>query len=255
MTRDRSSRLVARLSLALLTVALVAVVFTSAGPLGPVPVAAQTATTSPTPTPTPTATEEPPAPRAITLVASDSRVTAGATVVLRGDLVSTDPACEMQEFVVVKRRNFGRVRFHDYRSTLTDSDGSFRVHAQMFRSAEFRAVATRTEDCGRAVSADVTVRVRVRVTIEASENPIDQGQFFALSGKVTPKHPDTRIVLLRKKSDRFVKIDETTTDSRSRYSFTLAAGWEGERTFRTRWPKQHRDHEGNLSRALTIRTR
>ncbi|HWC14985.1 MAG TPA: hypothetical protein VG929_10390 [Actinomycetota bacterium] len=95
--------------------------------------------------------------------------------------------------------------------------------------------------------------VRVRVTANPSDNPVQQGGFFTISGSVRPGHRGTHVIVQRKKPRGWVKVDKVRLGKRSRYSIVLVVNWQGERTFRVKWPAQDHDHEPNKSRALTLR--
>jgi hypothetical protein len=167
-------------------------------------------------------------------------------------VVSTDAECEAQEAVEIRRRFFGTTRFRTYLTIHTDSEGRFSTRLEPRRSAEYRATLSRHEECGRAASQNVTVPVRVVVTVSVSDNPVQQGNFFTISGKVKPRHVGSKVFLDRKGISGWDRINASTLGRRSNYAFTMVAGWEGERTFRVRWPSQDRDHESNKSRVLII---
>ena len=122
------------------------------------------------------------------------------------------------------------------------------------RTAEFKATIFRSDGCDPATSDNVLVFVRVRISIAASENPVSQGTFFSLEGKVFPRHSRTDVILERKVTRGWRRVDKLRLDRTSRYSFGLVAGWAGERSFRVRWPSQDHDHEPNTSRVLTLRS-
>lgn len=169
-------------------------------------------------------------------------------------MISTDPACEAQESVKIRRRFVGQDGFRLLRSVTTDGGGDFETHLTVQRSAEYRATVFRTDGCDRADSDNTTVFVRVVVTIHTSSNPIPQGTFFTISGRVKPPHRGTKVILERKRTRGWSMVSNDFLGGRSRYEFNLAAGWEGERTFRVRWPSQDHDHEPSTSRTLTLRS-
>lgn len=140
------------------------------------------------------------------------------------------------------------------RSLSTDSEGDFETVVEARRTAEYKATIFRSEGCDPATSDNAIVFVRVRVSISASENPVSQGHFFSIDGKVSPRHGRTRVILERKVTGGWARVDRSRLDRTSRYSFGLVAGWAGERSFRVRWPSQDHDHEPNTSRVLTLRS-
>jgi hypothetical protein len=248
--RDKSAARHAPIVLALVSMVVVASLL-FAGPTFGIPTALQTSSPTPTPTPSPTS---PPAPREVALSASDRKVDAGADVRLFGEVVSTDPECERQESVKIRRRFVGQNGFKELRSVSTDSGGDFETRLPVDRSAEYWATLFGTSGCERTDSDNVAVFVRVVVTINTSSNPIDQGAFFTISGAVKPGHRGTKVILERKRTRGWSTVSNDFLGGRSRYEFNLSAGWEGERSFRVRWPSQDHDHEPNTSRILTLRS-
>lgn len=188
----------------------------------------------------------------MSLVASKRTVTWGNDVVLFGQIVSTDPECEAQEAVVIRRRVFGASGFRILVTAHTDSEGRFETRQEARRLADYKATLSRGEGCGGAASDLLSVFVRVIVTAAVSDNPVRQGNFFTISGHVKPVHGSTKVFLDRKIRTGWDRVDGVRLDRGSDYAFTLVAGWEGERTFRVRWPSQDHDHETNKSRVLTI---
>ena len=152
------------------------------------------------------------------------------------------------------RRRFVGGQFRLIRSLSTDAAGDFETVLEVRRSAEYKATVFRTEGCDTAASDHVPVFVRVRVTIAASSNPVSQGNFFTISGRVRPRHARTDVILERKVTRGWAKVDRIRLTRTSRYTFSLVAGWIGERSFRVRWPSQDHDHEPSTSRVLTLRS-
>ena len=136
----------------------------------------------------------------------------------------------------------------------TRADGDFEVETRRRRTSDFQARVRLSEDCDSASSDVVTVLVSVRVTIHSSDALVEQGTFFTISGAVRPRHRGTTVILQRKRVKGWVNLSRERLNRRSRYEFLLAAGWEGERTFRVKWKGQDLDHEGNVSRILTLRS-
>ena len=173
---------------------------------------------------------------------------------LFGQVLSTDEDCEAQESVKIRRRFLGQPSFKLLLSVSTDAAGDFETRLDVERTAEYRATLFRDSGCETAASENVTVLVRVKVTINTSSNPIPQGTFFTISGAVKPKHRGTKVILERKRTRGWSTVSNVVLGRRSRYEFTIPAGWEGERSFRVRWPTQDHDHEPNTSRTLTLRS-
>ena len=249
----------ARVILAVL-IALSLTIVMSSAPIGAVGTTLQATPTpsgteasgSPTPTTSPTPSER--HARAITLVASDARVTAGAAVELAGEIASTAAECEGQQTVLIRRRAFGTVYFRVFSTVTTTRGGDFELTVRPTRTVEYKATLRRNDRCESATSDIASVFVRVRIAIRASANRVKQGTFVEIFGHVSPRHRRTKVALERRRGTRWVVIDRSPLGRRSRFSFTLAVGWEGERTFRVRWPRQDQDHEPNASRPITIRS-
>jgi hypothetical protein len=232
---------------------------TTPSPTGtPTPTATSAVTPSQTPTASPTnpTTASPTpqrAPRAISLATSKRETVARSRVSFTGEIVSTEPSCEDDELVTLRRRPFGSRSFRIVRSTFTGATGEFEIRGQVNSTSDFLVVTSLKDTCDQATSDPDTVLVRVRLTASASDNPVEQGGFFSISGSVRPHHEGTRVTLKRKQGNRFHRIDLQRLRRQPTYRFFLVAGWEGTRTFRVKWAKQHRDHEANR-KTLHIRT-
>ena len=175
-------------------------------------------------------------------------------MILSGQVVSTDPECEAQEAVVIRRRFVGASGFRILVTAHTDSEGRFETPQPARRLADYKATLSRGEGCGGAASDLISVFVRVVVTVSVSDSPVQQGNFFTISGDVKPGHGGTKVFLDRKIPRGWDRVDGVRLDRGSDYVFTLVAGWEGERSFRVRWRSQDHDHETNKSRVLTIKS-
>ncbi|MDQ4065368.1 MAG: hypothetical protein M3161_04915 [Actinomycetota bacterium] len=206
-------------------------------------------------TPTGTTTQTPPgANRSISLDASKNTRFPGRAVTLTGQITSDNPQCVNNEVVEIERRIHGTNSFRPFRTTATDDDGNYSVRMKVRRGADYQAIAPAQGPCDEATSAPETVRVRVRVTIGASDTRVGRGQQVKIIGRVNPGHDRDRVILQRKKGNRWVRVDADRLNNKSRYRFSLEADWRNRRAFRVIWPPQDDDHVRGTSRRIVIRT-
>lgn len=228
---------------------------------GPTGTASPTATATATPTQTSTAsptgttttTAGPTTDRTVTLSTNKAIMPAGRKVTFSGQIVSNDASCTDDEFVQIRRRIHGTTTFEDLFGTQTDADGRFSVDRRARKSASYIAVAPAHDNCREDTSDEATTLVKVLISILPSDKNPDRGETIRIKSAVKPQHDQTRLILQRKKGDRWVKQAATTMNNRSRGNFWVKARWKS-RTFRTLWRSQDEEHESNRSRAVTIRT-
>lgn len=228
----------------------------------PTPTGSPSPSTSPSASPsasrsasaTPTSSASPGSTRTITLVASDASVQAGADVTLSGRIFSSVTSCTDNEFVQIKRRVHGEDAFTDLTSAQSASDGAFTVPLTVTRSADYQAVAPSHDNCATATSDPVTVLVKVNVSINVSEFQPQRGDRIAFTGKVSPDHDGSQVVLQRKKGGRWVRVAGDTLDGKSSYRIVIKAGWKKDRVFRVRWTATDEDHESNNSQKVKVTT-
>lgn len=206
------------------------------------------------PSPTSTASQTPgPSGRSVSLAASRSRVRHGRQVTLSGRVSSSETSCVDNESVAIRRRIHGTDQFKGFKSTTSDGSGDFSVTFKPGKSADYEARVARSDDCDAATSAVEAVRVRVKITREVSSASVPSGGEVAIVGKVIPNHKRTKVLLQRKKGDRWVKVAKDGLNKRSRYRFEVDVTWDGKRRFRVVWPKQHPDHIKGKSRPVVVR--
>ena len=216
--------------------------------------ATATATATSTVRPTNTATSTGPSTsRTVTMSVDRSRVVAGRQVTFSGQILSGDQSCTDNEFVQIRRRVLGTTTFRDILTTGTDAQGRFTFTRRVTESADYIAVATAHDNCREASSGEVTVAVKVKLAIVASDTTPSRGDRVRIKSSVVPQHDGTRLVLQRKKGNRWVKVAAEKLNRRSRAQFVVEATF-GSRTFRTFWKSQDAEHDGNKSRGITIRT-
>jgi hypothetical protein len=218
-----------------------------------------TGSPSPTPTPTrsPTQTGSPsPTPtesRTITIVASRGRVTFGTRVRLSGQIFADDEACEDGEFVRVRRRIHGRRSSVEFKTTTTDENGRYDTDIIVRRNADYRTLVNAHDNCGDAQSSPVTIQAKVKIKLKASDRTPTRGSRLRLKVTVKPPHRGTKVVLQRKKGRRFVKVDTARLGRKGVIIFSLDANFK-KRQFRAKWRGQDRDHEGNNSKRVKVKT-
>jgi hypothetical protein len=192
--------------------------------------------------------------RTITFVASDAKVNTGAQVTLSGRIFSSNASCTDNEFVQITRRVHGTNQFQNLTTTQTAADGQFEKSLTVTRSASYQAVSPAHDNCATASSDPVTVLVKVKVSIDVSDFRPERGSTVTFTGKVTPGHGGTKVVLQRKKGGRWVKVDTDQLNNRSRYSITIDAFWRQDRAFRIKWSSSDEDHEANTSQSVKVTT-
>lgn len=224
-----------------------------------------TPTGSPTGTPTPAASNTtarptntatstgPTTARTVTMSVDKGSVVAGRQVTFSGQILSGDRTCTDNEFVQIRRRVFGTTTFQDMLTTASDAQGRFTFTRRVTQSADYVAVATAHDNCREATSGEVSVLVKVKLAIIASDTTPSRGDRVRIKSAVTPQHDGTKLILQRKKGKRWVKVDAKNLNRRSRAQFVITANF-GSRTFRTLWRSQDAEHETNKSRGITIRT-
>jgi len=210
--------------------------------------------TSPSPSPS-TSSPTPGTSRTLTLAASRNKVTYGQRVTLSGQIVSSDPSCEDNEFVEITRRFFGQNNPQDFRSTTTDENGSFQVTFTAQRGADYQATTNAHDNCRNSASGLVPVQVKVKINISTNDKTPARGDRIRITVAVKPNHEGSRVVLQYKQGKRWRRVDAEELKNRSRTSFGVVASWNDRRDFRAKWKAQDDDHESNTSRVLRIRTR
>ena len=200
----------------------------------------------------PTPTQTAGANRSVTLTASRRSVAYGGAVSLRGRIQSDNTACEDNEVVEIRRRIHGTETFRDFRTTASDAGGDFSVRTKPAKSADYQAVLPPEGACDEAASSATTVMAKVRVTSASSSARASSGDDVTISGKVSPNHRGSKVVLQRKKGARWVKVARDGLNRRSRYSFSVEVDWDGKRRFRVRWASQDDDHAAGTSPKVVV---
>lgn len=229
----------------------------------PTPTATGTPTQSPSASPTATQTSPsgtntttsgPTSDRTVALSADRGRTLAGQPITFSGRIFSNDSSCsDAQEFVQIRRRIHGTNRYRNLAGVNTDDQGTFTLRSRQRKSADYLAVAPAHDQCKEATSSPVSVLVRVRMQIAASDATPNRGQLIRIKSSVRPQHDGTRLVLQRKKGDRWIRFMVRKLNRRSVADYVFRASFKQAR-FRTRWNSQSAANESGTSRIVTIRT-
>jgi hypothetical protein len=214
--------------------------------------ATATSTSTATPTGSPTTTG-PTTSRTVAFSADKGRTVAGRQVTFSGQVLSSDASCTDNEFIQIQRRVLGTTTFEDYETAQTDSQGRFTFTRRVVQGADYVATANAHDNCRDASSGEVTVLVKVRMQILASDKSPERGDRIRFKSSVRPQHDGTELLLQRKKGRRWVTVERDELNRRSIAQFVIDADFK-KRTFRTRWKSQDAEHETNNSRPITIKT-
>ena len=238
--------------LAVLVALLATVLFwVPAGSARDVPLAMQSGSPSPTQSASPS-----PDPnfRRVTLFASRRHVKVGARVTFNGRVTANRVECRATTPVTLRRLILGTRNPLVVGRKRTDADGGFRFRDTARWSALYTAVVGREAGCPRRKSDPEPVFAHVWFKVRVTDSTPARGTSFRVFGRVHPNHSNTRVLLQLKRRGRWRTIQRQELSSRSSFSFSLFAGWEGRRKVRVKWPKADRDHEKGSSRPIIIRT-
>lgn len=192
--------------------------------------------------------------RTVSLFASPNEVVYPDEVTLSGQILSPDSSCDdANEFIQIRRRILGESAFFNFESQNTDAEGRFSITFASTVSAEYVAVAPAHDQCAQATSSPETVTVKVKITARAGRGSVERGSRVGIVGRVKPDHDGTRVVLQRKRGNKYVDAASVTLNGRSRYRFVIKVRWTGRRTFRVVWRAQDDEHEENTSTNVVIR--
>jgi hypothetical protein len=235
----------------LVSLLAIALLWVPAGSAGDDPLAMQ----SGSPSPTPSASQSPdPNFRRVTLFASRRHVRVGARVRFSGTVTANRVECRSGTRVTLRRLILGTRNSLVVARRRTDANGSFQFRDTVRWSSLYSAVVGREAGCRRRKSDPEPVFAHVWFKVRVSDVTPARETSFRISGSVQPNHSNTRILLQMKRDRRWRTIQRQELSSRSSFSFSKFAAWEGRRKFRVKWPKGDRDHEKASSRPVIIRT-
>lgn len=169
--------------------------------------------TTPSPTPTEEQSQAPPPTGSMTSsIESDAQIVRyGRTFTLAGRVSSTGD-CDPGE-VELSRRVYGDDRFERLAVLDVGNDGTWTYTGPAEVNSSYIAAPTAAENCTSSASSpeDVQVRAKIRAVLPTSCRG-------AVSGKVVPANPDTRIVLQTRTDGAWKRADSDTLNGKSRFS-------------------------------------
>jgi hypothetical protein len=193
--------------------------------------------------------------RSLTISAAAPTITFGGSTRISGRLRGPSHS---RRRVALQRNPFPFRGFRTVRATTTDRNGNYRFSIAPGLHTRFRTIspqaATVYEDVIR--SAEVLVRVRLRVGIRLSDSTPFRGQRVRFSGTVLPKHNGRRVFVQRRRRDgRWRTVARTVTGpsasgSASRYVRRVRIRRTGLYRVKVRG---HADHGTGISRVRLIR--
>ena len=176
-----------------------------------------------------------PSGRGVTGAPRRARLVAGDEIAVSGRVRSADAACVSGHAVQLVRRADSRGAFVPVARAATGPDGAFALRVVAGRSGEYALAVPAGDRCDAALSAPFAIRVRARVTAQASALRVARGRRVRITGEVTPAHPGTRVALQRRGRGRWVAVGRRRLDRRSRFGFSVRGTWRGVRSSRVRW--------------------
>jgi hypothetical protein len=133
----------------------------------------------------------------------------------------------------------------------TGADGSFGFTSAPTATTAYRASFAGSDRYGTADSAQVTVRVRTRVSARKSASTIRYGQTITVTGTVNPNHAGQRVYLQRLVSGAWKTAATATLSSSSGYILRAKPPTRGKLTYRV-YKSADRDHLASASAKQTI---
>lgn len=195
------------------------------------------------------------ASRALTLSASKQTVTFGRGFVLGGEVQSTDAACAGGVDVIIERTATGGGAFETFETATTSEDGSYRVPHSGDRTASYRALVGEAPGCEAATSEQTTVKVRKKVTLEPSANPVRKGRRVKLRTEVLgcEGNQGHKVALFKRVDGRFKKVGAKSTNDNCRAVFKRRVYKKS--AYQARSPKQSYDFLEGVSKVRRLRLR
>ncbi|HEU4399484.1 MAG TPA: carboxypeptidase-like regulatory domain-containing protein [Actinomycetota bacterium] len=134
----------------------------------------------------------------------------------------------------------------------TGPDGSFRLAPAPAATTAYRASFAGSDQYATAESAQLTVRVRTKVTARKSASRLRRGQTFTVTGTVSPNHAGQRVYLQRLVNGAWKTAATATLSTGSRYTLR-AKPPKGRLTYRV-YKGADRDHVASASarQAVTV---
>lgn len=194
----------------------------------------------------------PPGPSAVTLAATPTTITLGATTTLSGRLTGPDNAAarvQLQESPVPATdfKNVGD-------PVVTDAAGNYSFTVAPALNTRYQVVAKASPP---VTSAAVLLLVRSKVSFKVGDSLVHRGQRVRFKGTVKPAHDGRRVKIQRRTKTGFKTVARATlrksaTVGRSAYNKRIRIKAKG--TYRVRLGADA-DHATGTSRKRTIRIR
>jgi murein DD-endopeptidase MepM/ murein hydrolase activator NlpD len=192
----------------------------------------------------------------VTLKAEPATVVYGATVTLRATAVRDGTTTALpRRSVRFQQRPVGTSSWTSLGKVQTDSAGRARMTHVPKVNTEYRAVVVADAETLSSTSSRQTVQVRPKLTLVSSHARINLGRAATLTGKVTPAHARSEVVLQARRSDgTWAVVSTHKLDTDSRFSITFRPTKGGTKTVRVKLPK-HGDHASGWSPRVSVQVR
>jgi peptidoglycan LD-endopeptidase LytH len=192
----------------------------------------------------------------VSVKAEPTTITYGATVTLRASVVRDGTSTALAgRSVRFQARAVGAGSWTRIGTVKTDSAGRARTTHAPRVNTEYRAVVRADATTLGSKSTRRTVEVRPRLTLATSHATINLGRAATLSGKVSPGHAGTEVLLQRRRNDGTWAIESRhRLDDDSRYSISFRPTTGGTKTVRVKLPA-HGDHASGSSPAVKVNVR
>ena len=178
----------------------------------------------------------------------------GRSFTLSGQLTSADPLCRGGVEVQISRDVLGgSVAFAPIASRTTANDGTFSLGRTADRSANYRASVPASDSCEAGLDSQ-TVKVKKKVSLQASDSRVPAGSTVRLKATVAPcaGHRGDPVILQRKTASGFKKVASKASNQKCVAVFRVTMN--GTRVFRAVAPKTDPDHLAGQSRTRRVTT-
>lgn len=153
----------------------------------------------------------------------------------------------------LQRRLAGTSEFVNFKSTLTNAEGSFSFdNVEVVYNAEYIAVAPTHDECAAAQSSAVRVLARGRVSIGVNDKTPERGRLVRIKGSVSPNHKNSKVRLQQRRGGGWETVLGDRLDQRSRYVFEFEATGPRTQRYRVHWLGS-KDNEPGTSKELQLK--
>lgn len=147
--------------------------------------------------------------------------------------------------LTVSRRVAGQEAFALVEVATVGADGAWTRTFTPRRSTTYR-VEFAGDAQWAAATAEITVAVQPRLTLDSSPAPVYEGQKVTFSGRVQPLHPGGAVMLERRIDGVWTAAQTLTLDAKSRASYVWRSDVQGKLAFRLVMAEDL-DHAGGVS--------